>query len=107
MSIYIIVAILIITLIIIGYKQSKKMKYENLLAKYKDKGIVDKIMRHLIWQGMSKDQLVDSWGKPIEVGTKVFKVKTRETFKYNKIGTNRFGSRVILENDIVVGWEKK
>ena len=97
----------IITLITIRSKRAKKMKRERLLMKYQDMDIVNRIMRQLIWQDMSRDQLIDSWSNPVEIGTKVFKTKTRETFKYNKVGTNRFGSRVILENGIVVGWEKK
>src|SRR5262245_11492879 len=97
----------IITLITIRSKRTKKIKRERLLMKYQSTDIVDRIMRQLIWQDMSRHKLIDSWGNQVEIGTKVVKTKTKETFKYNKIGANRFGSRVILENGIVVGWEKK
>ncbi len=86
---------------------TKKKRRERLLVKYGDTSVVDKIMRRIIWQGMSEERLVDSWGRPVEKAQHVYKTKTAETFKYNQTGKNRFGSRVRVENGIVVGWEKK
>lgn len=64
-------------------------------------------MKRLIWQGMTEEQLIDSWGKPVAKDHRIYKTKISETFKYNQIGKNRFGSRVRLERGIVVGWEQK
>ncbi|MEJ0096542.1 MAG: hypothetical protein WDN46_24965 [Methylocella sp.] len=86
------------------YRTSKRRRY--LFDKYQDESIVDKIMGKMIWQGMSEDQLIDSWGIPVAKDNRVYKTKTAETFKYDQIGKNRFGSRVRVENGIVVGWDK-
>jgi len=64
-------------------------------------------MRRVIWQGMTQEQLIDSWGRPVARDQKIYKTKTAETFKYNQTGKNRFGSRVQVENGLVVGWSQK
>lgn len=80
---------------------------ERLMAKYHDPELVDKLMRGAIWQGQTSEQLVDSIGKPVVIDERVLKSKTKETWKYQKKGANRFGLRIIVENNIVVGWEHK
>jgi len=82
-------------------------KRKRLLAKYGDPEIVRQIMDRTIWQGETKEQLVDSLGSPVDIDTKVLKAKIRETWKYYRTGKNRFNLRVILEDSIVVGWDKK
>ena len=84
-----------------------KQRRDQLLRKYGDKDVVEKIMNRLVWQGMSEDQLIDSWGAPVARDQKIYKPKVSETFKYNHKSRNRFGSRVWVENGIVVGWEQK
>ena len=100
--------IAIIVVAIIGAIAFLKMKRrERLMLKYNDAEIVDKIMNKRIWQGMSQEQLIDSWGSPVTKDQKHLKTKTTEIFKYNQTGKNRFSNRVRVENGIVVGWEKK
>ena len=43
----------------------------------------------------------------LAVDNKVLKTKTKDIWKYNRTGTNRYGLRITVENDIVVGWDKK
>ena len=74
-----------------------------LIKKYGDQFAVDNIMTQKIWQGMSDEQLLDSWGAPAAKDQKIYKTKITETYKYNRMGRNRFGSRVKVENGIVVG----
>jgi hypothetical protein len=64
-----------------------------------------KILSGGIWQGMSSEQLTDSWGSPVDVDHEVYKTKTKETWKYNQTGKNRFKDRIYLEDGIVVGWK--
>lgn len=85
----------------------KKRRRAQLIEKYSDDQIVDNIMNKMIWQGMSDEQLLDSWGSPAARDQKIYKTKITETYKYNQTGRNRFGSRVKVENGIVVGWEQK
>jgi len=84
-----------------------RKRREYLLRKYGDPVIVDKIIRKFIWRGMSKELLVDSCGAPVDIDDKVYKTKITQTFKYGKVGKNRFPRRVRVDNGIVVGWEQK
>lgn len=86
---------------------SKKMRREALLAKYGDPGIVEKILAQSIWTGQTQEQLRDSIGDPVDVDQKVLKSKVKETWKYNPRGRNRFGLRITVENNVVVGWDQK
>lgn len=86
---------------------NRQRRRDRLLAKFGDPAVVDKIMKGTIWQSMSQEQLVESWGRPASVDQKVMKTKTVETFKYNRTGKNRFKNRIKVENGIVVGWDQK
>ena len=88
-------------------EEELRQRRENLIAKFGSEEIADAIIAQKIWQGMSSEQLLESWGWPADKDTKVFKQKTSETWKYNQIGKNRFSRRVFLENGAVVGWEQK
>ena len=88
-------------------KSAQKKRRALLLEKYGDEEIVNWIMGRRIWQGMTFDQLIDSWGKPADMTERVYKTKVAHTLKYNQTGKNRFSDRVIVENGIVVGWEQK
>ena len=85
----------------------RRIRRARLLTKYGDAAVVDAIMEQKIWQGMSAEQLLESWGRPEDVDQKTLKSKVALTCKYGQTGKNRFSSRVHLENDVVVGWEQK
>jgi hypothetical protein len=77
---------------------------KRLIRKYgRDLGL--RILSRSVWQGMTSEQLVDSWGKPVDIDHTVYKTKTKETWKYNRTGKNRFKDRIYLEDGIVVGWK--
>lgn len=84
-----------------------KQRRDALLKKYGDAALVEKIMRRMFWQGQTQEQLLDSLGRPLDIDERVLKTKTKETWKYNRQGKNRFALRVILENGVVVGWDQK
>jgi len=104
-----IIAAIFLVVVAIGLIRSyfRKKRRERLMAKYGDANVVDGIMNQKIWQGMSDEQLIDSWGSPVAKDHKIYKTKISETYKYNQTGRNRFGSRVKVENGIVVGWEQR
>jgi hypothetical protein len=85
----------------------RKKRIEYLRQKYGNEEIVQLILQHRFWQGQTSEQLIDSLGKPVTVDTKIFKTKTRETWKYNRRGANRYGLRITLDEGIVVAWEQK
>jgi hypothetical protein len=77
---------------------------KHLIKKYgRDVGL--RILSRHVWQGMTSEQLLDSWGKPIDIDREVYKTKTKETWKYNQTGKNRFNDRIYLNDGIVVGWK--
>ncbi|KAF0230761.1 MAG: hypothetical protein FD175_1208 [Beijerinckiaceae bacterium] len=105
--IWISIIVLIAVLLISVNAYIEKERYKFLMEKYNDDTIVNKIMKKEIWQGMTREQLIDCLGQPAELDTSVLKLKTKEIYKYHKTGKNRFSTRVVIENDIVVGWHLK
>lgn len=94
--------------LVFWHKQHKKKKrLEYLRRKYQDEDIVQKIFGGTIWQGQSDEQLRDTLGDPVAVDRAVYKTKTKETWKYQQSGVNRFGLRVTVEDGCVIGWNKK
>jgi hypothetical protein len=63
------------------------------------------IIARQVWQGMTDEQLTDSWGNPVDIGREIVRTKIKETWKYGQTGKNRFRNRVYLENGIVIGWK--
>lgn len=87
------------------YKKRKRLSY--LRAKYQDEELVQKIFQGYFWHGQSEEQLRDSLGPPADVDHKMLKTKTRDIWKYQHRGANRFGLRVTVEDGYVTGWDKK
>lgn len=77
------------------------------MEKYNDGALVEKLMMRQFWQGQTTGQLIDSLGKPSDIGQQVLKSKTKETWKYQRTGSNRFALKIFVENGIVVGWDQK
>ena len=64
-------------------------------------------MNKNFWQGQTAEQLIDSLGRPEDIDQKILKTKKKEIWKYNHQGGNRYGLRITLDNDHVVGWDQK
>lgn len=65
------------------------------------------IMAARIWVGMSEEMLLESKGRPVDTDSKVLKTKSKQTWKYQQFGKNRYALRIFLEDGIVVGWDDK
>jgi hypothetical protein len=78
-----------------------------LLQKYGDPQLVERLLSGSVWQGQSAEQLRDSLGPPADMDERVMKKKTRQTWKYERRGVNRFALRITVEDGVVVGWENK
>jgi uncharacterized protein len=85
-------------------RRNFEQRRESLAARFGGHA-ADMILAHQIWQGMTEEQLIESWGNPVEVGTEIARNKSKQTWKYSQIGRNRFRERVYLENGLVVGWK--
>jgi hypothetical protein len=77
----------------------KQQSYNNKILYAVDTGIV--------WKGQSAEQLIGVIGKPVAVDSRVLKTKTKEIWKYLETRKNQFALKIIIENNTVVGWEKK
>ncbi|MGF6595150.1 DNA translocase FtsK [Pseudomonas sp. 2835] len=78
-----------------------------LVEKYGEESIALAIVKGKIWEGMTAAQLFDSAGEPDAVDQKYMKNKSREVWKYDHEGSNRYLLRVTLENGLVVGWNSR
>ena len=78
-----------------------------LLEKYGDQDIVNRIMEEEVWQGMSREQLIDSRGLPADIDTDVNAKRTRQIYKYDQSGADRFRRRVTLDDGVVVGFQER
>jgi hypothetical protein len=101
-------AVLAVIALSLWYRHDKKQKrLAYLHAKYHNEELVQKIFNGYLWQGQTEEQLRDAIGEPQAVDRKILKTKTKETWKYQHQGANRFGLRITVEDGYVVGWDKK
>lgn len=105
LPIFVFVGFLIIFAIHKYNKKQQRLAY--LREKYKDDSVVQRIYGGYFWEGQTSEQLLDSLGSPEAVDNKLLKTKTKEVWKYNRQGVNRFALRITVENGYVVGWDKK
>ena len=96
-----------IVLVFVARALARNSRYARLMAKYGDEKVVDALLTQTIWQGMTAEQLRDSWGEPIAVEQKVMKTRVREVFKYKPLGKNRFRDKVTLDDGVITGWDQK
>lgn len=86
--------------------RKRKARRNALIERY-DEDIADKIMAGEIWLDQTPEQLKDSLGEPDDKDIKVLKTKSKEIWKYDEIGKNRYRKIITIENGLVVGWEMK
>ena len=95
--------VLVCAVAVWGYLQRRK----QLTARYGDPEIARRMMKGEVWQGETREQLLESLGKPADIDQKVLKTKCKEVWKYRPTGKNRFGLKVTLDDGIVVAWDMK
>ena len=88
-------------------RRARKRRFDRLMAKYGDRSVVERIMAAKMWQGMTEEMLVDSWGIPVDRDIEVYKTRTTEVWKYGQTGRNRFRNRVTVQNGVVVGYKQR
>jgi len=94
-----------IVLVLVGCIWAYRRRRRHLAERYGDPEIARRIMRGVIWQGETQEQLLESLGQPKDIDKKVLKTKTKEIWKYRPTARNRFGLKVTLDDGVVVGWE--
>ncbi len=94
--------------VFLWYKSAKRRNHvEYLHSRYQDEALGQGVLQHRSWEGQTSQQLIDTLGDPVSVDRKVLKTKKREIWKYDHRGANRYGLRVVLDDDVVVGWDEK
>lgn len=87
-------------------RRTELERHANLVLRFGDE-IATRIVAGEVWLGQNEEQLRESLGDPLDIDEKVMKTKTRQVWKYDQAGANRFNTRVTLENGLVTGWDKK
>lgn len=82
-------------------KQANAERAEAVRQLHAQSPFLDTILGRQVCKGMSKVELIASWGEPDRTTQQVLKTKVKETCRY---GTTRDGQSIYLENDRVVGW---
>jgi hypothetical protein len=77
---FVAVALLIVVGVVAVNALRKQAHRKRLIEKYGDESVADRIMRKMMWQGMSADQLRESLGPPVAIDRKVYKSKVTESF---------------------------
>ncbi len=67
-------------------KAAEAERLANIQRKYTDPQVRGMIESKRIWTGMTREQLLDSWGKPTRMSERILKTKIKETYRY---GSNR------------------
>jgi uncharacterized protein len=86
-------------------RQALVRRRQDLVARFGEHD-AERILAGEVWQGMTDEQLIESWGSPVDKDSEIKRTKTKETWKYGQTGRNRFNNRVFLENGIVIGWKR-
>ena len=105
----IVVAIIVVIIIAQGAAAAKaeEERKARIYAKYGRTPLAEKLVDRTVWTGETAAELLDSLGDPLDIDQKVLKTKKKEIWKYNRTGTNRYGLKITLDNDLVVGWDQK
>lgn len=80
---------------------------ENIISKYQDPEIVERLITKTLWKGQTAEMVIDSFGEPLKKDTKALKTKTLETWKYSKIREGSYAIRITLEEGVVTMWDIK
>ena len=86
------------------FEKQRDAEWQRLVETYGEE-IAARIAARKVWQGMTVEQLINSWGNPVDIDCEIVKTRKKETWKYVQIGKNRFANRIYLENGIVIGWK--
>ena len=82
-------------------------RHSTLMEKYGDEDLVKDIEQSYYWKGQTADQLRDALGDPDDIDEQVLKTKVKSVWKYDHRGGNRYGLRINLDDEVVVGWTQK
>ncbi|NRB66965.1 MAG: hypothetical protein HRU48_06275 [Vibrio sp.] len=85
---------------------------KQLMSKYNDKELVEKLLMRMIWQGQTEEQLLDAIGQPADClqddgQTKVLQYEPARSGRISSVSLHPQRFKVTLENGKVVDWDRK
>lgn len=86
-----------------GYRRRRR----QLIDRYGDPEIARCLMKGILWQGETAEQVRESLGEPADIDEKVLKTKTKEVWKYRPTARNGFGLKITLDDGVVTGWAQQ
>jgi outer membrane protein assembly factor BamE (lipoprotein component of BamABCDE complex) len=94
--------------LLLGWKVvSTVSRRRKIAGKYRKPDVARKILAQQLWVGQTAEQVIDALGRPADVDQRVSKTKSKQTWRYDRQGKNRFGLKVVIEDGVVVGWDDK
>ena len=91
-------------------EEKKEQERKQRLNKKYDKKDADKILNGDIWIDMTKEMLIESWGKPKDTKEDISRNKVKLKWYYKgrqtRQGTISYQYEVRIENDIIEGWKE-
>lgn len=85
----------------------QNIKRNELTKKYRNPQIVNNIMLKIIWLGETKEQLIDSFGKPANIKREIHKEYIKETYYYEEYRRNCYRIKIVLKNNKIISWQEK
>jgi hypothetical protein len=86
--------------------ERKRQRREKLIERFGEVNAA-KIEAKELWVGATKDEVIEMYGHPADISEKVLKTKTKRVYRYlPNDSRTRFGLKITLENDAVVGWDR-
>lgn len=83
-------------------EEERKKRFDDLIEKYGDQDIVERILRGEVWVGQSGEQVTDALGQPEEVGNRIESSRGEsEVWKYGRTSAKRFSLHVTLKDGFV------
>lgn len=87
-------------------RQQRLEREQNLSERFGET-IAARILSGELWVGQSSEQLREALGVPEDIDERVVARKRRETWKYDQVGQNRFNTKIMVEDGVVTGWDRK
>jgi hypothetical protein len=88
--------------------EERRARMDYLMSRHGgDEALVARIDAGELWIGQTAEQLRDAYGEPEDIDEKVMKTRRREIWKYDQVGTNRFSTKITLDDGVVSAWDKR
>ena len=83
-------------------EEERRKRLGDLIAKYGDQEIAERILRGEVWVGQSDEQIIDVLGQPDEIGNRIESSRGgSEVWRYGRTSAKRFSLHITLKDGCV------